>query len=172
MYAAHHFHTQLRCRSADFRRRDHNMAKSPAQPAPPPPKTMAGGGARPRGAHTGTAPCARCIGGTQLQAKKGKWRGKGNKSFPRYRSCNARAESQWIVRLADSHTYNTPLLNKVVYNLSISPDTRVVIQRAPRPHFARPGDTPVLWFRDRSPILTRVTSRKGGYRRYSAWILT
>ena len=91
--------------------------------------------------------------------------------LPGYRWCNARAESQWIVRLADSHTYNTPLLNKVVYNLSISPDTRVVIQRGPhgsstagRPHSSMVQGT---W-----PILTRVTSRKGGYRRYSAWILT
>ena len=97
---------------------------------------------------------------------------KGVLSFPNYRWCNARAESQSIVRLADSHTYNTPLLNKVVYNLSISPDTRVVIQRAPTMRFMHSGSTPVLWFRDLRPILTRVISRKGGYRRYSAWILT
>jgi len=64
------------------------------------------------------------------------------------------------------------LLNKVVYNLSISPDTRVVIQRAPSWLFAPTGSTPILWFRAVRPILTRVTSRKGGYRRYSAWILT
>lgn len=69
--------------------------------------------------------------------------------FPKYRWCNARAESQWIVRLADSHTYNTPLLNKVVYNLSISPDTRVVIQRAPGVTFTHTGSTAVLWFRDK-----------------------
>ena len=93
-------------------------------------------------------------------------------SFPEYRSCNARAESQRIVRLADSHTYNTPLLNKVVYNLSISPDVRVVIQRAPSRLCKHTGSTPIVWFRDLRPILTRVISRKGVYRRYSAWILT
>jgi hypothetical protein len=70
-------------------------------------------------------------------------------SFPKYRWCNARAESQWIVRLADSRTYNTPLLNKVVYNLSISPDNRVVIQRAPSVSFIHTGSTAVLWFRDK-----------------------
>ena len=66
-----------------------------------------------------------------------------------YRWCNARAESQWIVRLADSHTYNTPLLKKVVYNLSISPDTRVAIQHAPTIRFLYSGYAPVLWFRDK-----------------------
>ena len=44
------------------------------------------------------------------------------------RCCNDRAESQQIVRQAYSRAYNTPLRNKVVYNVSIFPDGRVVIQ--------------------------------------------
>ena len=43
------------------------------------------------------------------------------------------AESQQIVRQAYSHAYNTPLRDKVVYSVSISPDGRVVMQGAGRP---------------------------------------
>ena len=44
------------------------------------------------------------------------------------RCCNVRAESQQIVRQAYSRAYNTPLRDKVVYNVSIFPDGRVVMQ--------------------------------------------
>jgi hypothetical protein len=47
---------------------------------------------------------------------------------PRNRCCNVRAESQPIVRQAYSQAYNTPLRQKVVYNASIFPDGRVVVQ--------------------------------------------
>ena len=42
----------------------------------------------------------------------------------------------WLTAGGATTQYNTPLLKKVVYNLSISPDTRVAIQHAPTLRFA------------------------------------
>jgi len=53
------------------------------------------------------------------------------------------------------------LRSKVVYNVSIFPDGRVVIQeRGPARESAGP-EAPVIRYRSRSPIVTRVLARLG-----------
>ena len=71
------------------------------------------------------------------------------------RCCNVRAESQQIVRQAYSRAYNTPLRDKVVYNVSIFPDGRVVMQevgpvparrRGPALHLYGSGRLLAYWY--------------------------
>ena len=73
------------------------------------------------------------------------------------RCCNVRAESQQIVRQAYSHAYNTPLRDKVVYNVSIFPDGRVVMQESGAAPARRCGPSSTCTVQgDCSPIGTRV----------------
>ena len=73
------------------------------------------------------------------------------------RCCNVRAESQQIVRQAYSHAYNTPLRDKVVYNVSIFPDGRVVMQESGPAPARRCGPSSTCTVQgDCSPIGTRV----------------
>ena len=70
-----------------------------------------------------------------------------------------RAESQPIVRQAYSQAYNTPLRGKVVYNVSIFPDGRVVFQGlAAQRVRAHAGRGPISTAQEQLPALSVLAS--------------
>ena len=121
------------------------------------PKTPSALGRRPARSPPAPRAHARAPPPPALVEKKVEGGGRVPSVYGQNRCCNVRAESQQIVRQAYSHAYNTPLRDKVVYNVSIFPDGRVVMQESGPAPARRCGPSSTCTVQgDCSPIGTRV----------------